>query len=66
MQPHDQTTSIEEVVLVDPDPHGTDVIHGDPDGAAGIVLGMILVFLAIVVGTASLARERRWGHAPRR
>ena len=62
MQPHDPSASVEEVVLVDPDPHGADLGHDDPAGSARIVLGLALIFLAISIGTASLARERRWGH----
>ena len=42
------------------------VVEGTTSTGAGIVLGTMLIFVALVLGSAMLARERRWGPRPRR
>jgi len=62
MQSPDQSTTVEEVVLINPDPvlQGVDLADDVPtNGAAGITLGLLLIFLSIIIGTANLAVERR-------
>lgn len=67
MQSQDQATTVEEVVLIDPGPAPeAGRVDDGAGGAAGIVLGLLLIFLAISIGTASLARERRAFCADRR
>lgn len=42
------------------------VAEGTTSTGAGVVLGTLLVFVALILGSAMLARERRWGPRPRR
>ena len=57
-----------ELLLVEVAGHRTDPVVGEetPATGAGIVLGTVLIFVALILGSAMLARERRWGPRPRR
>lgn len=64
MQSQVQSTVVETVLSETEPILETDLPQGK-GGTAGIVLGLLLIFVAILIGTASLVRARRLGDLAR-